>query len=77
MLTGIDTDENGTIIDHNESEVNRPDNTPSQIRFESLSREASPKPKASSAGEIDEGARKRTRSQTFGQTGCPLQKRSR
>jgi hypothetical protein len=73
-----DTDENGTILDQNEEDVlEQPENT--EPRFESLSREVSPKPKDLNGmrNANQQGARKRTRSQTGTQNTPPLLKRAR
>src|SRR5579859_7916680 len=63
----LDTDENGTILDQDGQEVQQqPENT--EARFESLSRETTPKPKeprdVNGKSPADDGSRKRTRSQT-------------
>jgi hypothetical protein len=58
-----DTDENGTILDQNQ-DTTHPGNT--DTRFQSLSRETSPRPATTAQSEIkgDNGKRKRTRSET-------------
>ena len=76
----LDTDENGTILDQEGQDVQQqPENT--EARFESLSRETTPKPKDTRDVDVqspaDEGSRKRTRSQTTTQTAAPQPKRVR
>lgn len=76
----LDTDENGTILDQDGQEVEQqPENT--EARFESLSREATPKPKdtrdVNGKSPADDGSRKRTRSQTTTQATPPTPKRAR
>jgi hypothetical protein len=72
-----DTDENGTILDQTEEETpQQPENT--EARFESLSREATPKVKGTiNQNQSDGGTRKRTRSQTSIQDEPPAQKKGR
>lgn len=72
-----DTDENGTILDQNEEDT-PPQPEVLDTRFESLSREATPKANVFNAQyPSDEGNRKRTRSQTAATGLSPAQKRTR
>jgi hypothetical protein len=73
----LDTDENGTIVDQNQDDAAQTQNL--DMRFQSLSRETSPRASDRTVkGERGEdGKRKRTRSQTSVQDALPLFKRSR